>query len=222
MEGSTRFYNRWKKSHLDIILKQDLIDLENVQQITSIENLIQLLKKNVGTPVSYSSLAGDLQCSDKTIKRWLGILENMYVIFKVPPFHKNIARAILKSPKYYFYDIGQVPEDPGAKLENLVACALQKEIHFKADCLGEDLNLSYVKNKDGREIDFLITRKGTPELLIEVKWRDDRISSGFKLFDKYLPAVRKIQLVRELKKEKTYAAGAEIRRAGDWLAHLDL
>ena len=90
LDGDLSFYNRWKKSHLDIIIKQDLIDLENVQQITSIETLIQLLKKRVGSPVSYSSLARDLQCSDKTIKRWLIILENMYVVFRVSPFHKNI------------------------------------------------------------------------------------------------------------------------------------
>ena len=121
LNGSSRYYNRWKKSHLDIIIKQDLIDLENVQQITLIETLIQLLKKQVGSPVSYSSLARDLQCSDKTIKRWLTILENMYVIFRVTPFHKNIARSILKTPKFYFYDTGQVVGDPGAKLENLVA-----------------------------------------------------------------------------------------------------
>ncbi len=67
LEGDERFYKRWKKSHLDITLKQDLIDLENVQQITSIETLIQLLKRNVGSPVSYKSLAEDLQCSDKTV-----------------------------------------------------------------------------------------------------------------------------------------------------------
>ncbi len=64
LNGTTRFYNRWKKSHLDIILKQDLIELENIQQIIQIETLIQLLKDRVGSPVSYSSLARDLQCSD--------------------------------------------------------------------------------------------------------------------------------------------------------------
>ena len=222
LDGSERFYHRWKKSHLDIILKQDLIDLENVQQITSIETLIQLLKKNVGSPVSYSSLAGDLQCSDKTIKRWLTILENMYVIFKVPPFHKNIARAILKSPKYYFYDNGQVDGDSGAKLENLVACALLKEIHFKADCFGEELQLCYLRNKDGREIDFLVTRNAVPELMIEVKWGDEKLSANFKNFEKFLPKVRSVQVVKELNREKTYPDGAEVRKAHQWLAHFSL
>lgn len=218
LDGTARFYNRWKKSHLDIILKQDLIDLENVQQITTIEILIQLLKKNVGSPVSYSSLAGDLQCSDKTVKRWLTILENMYVIFKVPPFHQNIARAILKSPKYYFYDTGQVEGNDGARLENMVACALLKEIHFQADCYGKEMRLWYLKNKDGREIDFLVTRKDAPDHMIEVKWKDEKLSSNFSVFEKYLPNAGKIQLVRELKREKTYPDGAEIRKAYNWLA----
>jgi uncharacterized protein len=57
LENDESYYNRWKRSHLDIILKQDLIDLENVHQIISIETLIQLLKRKVGSPISYTSLA---------------------------------------------------------------------------------------------------------------------------------------------------------------------
>ena len=166
LNGTRRFYNRWKKSHLDIILKHDLIDLENVQQIIRIETLIQLLKLRVGSPISYSSLARDLQCSDKTVKRWLTILENMYVLFKVPPFHKNIARAIRKAPKFYFYDTGQVLGDAGVRLENSVACAIQKEIYFREDCFGEERKLYYIKNKDGKEIDFRIASNAIPSLLL--------------------------------------------------------
>jgi len=222
LNGRLRFYKRWKKSHLDIIIKQDLIDLENVQQITSIETLIQLLKKQVGSPVSYSSLARDLQCSDKTIKRWLTILENMYVIFRVPPFHKNIARSILKSPKFYFYDTGQVVGDSGAKLENLVACALLKEIHYLEDCHGEEKYLYYLKNKDGREIDFFITSNEDPVLMVEVKWSDENVSSNFKIFRKFFPEVRMVQIVKELKREKTFSNGVEIRNAHRWLSKLSL
>ena len=222
VDGSARFYNRWKRSHLDIIIKQDLVDLENIQQITSIETLIQLLKKRVGSPISYSSLARDLQCSDKTIKRWLSILENMYVIFQVSPFHKNIARSILKSPKYYFYDTGQVMGDSGAKLENLVACSLLKEIEYLADCQGEEKQLFYLRNKDGREVDFCITSGEKPEMMIEVKWRDENISSNFRIYQKIFPQAQMIQLVKELKREKTFPDGAEIRSVCKWLSKLDL
>jgi len=222
LKGNTRFYNRWKRSHLDIIIKQDLIDLENVQQITSVETLIQLLKKRVGSPVAFSSLARDLQCSDKTIKRWLEILENMYVIFRVTPFHTNIARSILKSPKFYFYDTGQVMGDSGAKLENLVACALLKEIHYIADCYGEEKQLNYLKNKEGREIDFSITDNGAPALMIEVKWGEDNVSPNFKIFQKYFPEVPKVQLVKELQREKTFPDGIEVSSAHKWLSEFSL
>ena len=222
LNGTNRFYNRWKKSHLDIILKQDLIDLENVQQIIQIETLIQLLKNRVGSPVSYSSLARDLQCSDKTVKRWLTILENMYVIFKVPPFHENIARAIQKAPKFYFYDTGQVIGDSGIKLENTVACAIQKEIHFREDCFGEEKKIYYLRNKDGKEIDFCTTRNDNPSLMLEVKWKDGTLSSNFEIFKKFFPQIKMIQVTKELRKEKTFPNGSEIRTAHKWLANLSL
>ena len=222
LNGTTRFYNRWKKSHLDIILKQDLIELENIQQVIQIETLIHLLKDRVGSPVSYSSLARDLQCSDKTVKRWLTILENMYVLFKVPPFHKNIARAIQKAPKFYFYDTGQVIGDSGIKLENTVACALQKEIHFREDCFGETKKLYYLKNKDKKEIDFCVTTEETPSLMVEVKWKDGNLSPNFEVFNHVFPQVKMIQVTKELKREKTFPNGAEIRIAHKWLSTLSL
>lgn len=222
LNGTKRFYNRWKKSHLDIIIKQDLIDLENIQQITQMETLIQLLKHRVGSPISYRSLAQDLQCSDKTVKRWITILENMYVIFKISPFHKNIARAILKAPKIYFYDTGQVLGDSGIKLENAVACALQKELHYREDCFGEERKLFYLRNKDGKEIDFCITVDNMPSLLIEVKWQDNNLSPNFEIFRKFFPEVKMIQISKELDREKTFPDGPEIRVASNWLSEFQL
>ena len=222
LEGDEAYYHRWKRSHLDIILKQDLIDLENVQQITSMETLIQLLRRKIGSPISYSSLAQDLQCSDKTVKRWLAILETLYVVFKVPPFHRNISRSLLKAPKYYFYDTGQAPEEPGMKLENLVACALLKETHFREDCLGEKWDVYYLKNKDGREVDFFLTKEDKPALMIEVKSSDPERSPNFSLFEKYLPGAKKVQIVKELKREKSYPNGVEIRTAHNWLSEMRL
>lgn len=221
LDGDSRFYNRWTRSHLDIILKQDLIDLENVQQITAVETLIELLKTKVGSPISYSSLSRDLECSDKTVKRWLTLLENMYVIFKATPFHKKITRSILKAPKYYFYDTGQVRGDAGVRLENLVACALLKTIHFRVDCYGENMALHYLRNKDGKEIDFLVARDNIPQTLIEVKQRGGALSSSFPIFAKHFPDAKRIQVVKELDREKTFPDGAEIRAAHRWLAEME-
>jgi len=222
LNGKTIFYNRWEKSHLDIIIKQDLLDLENVSSLPSLEILIELLRHRVGSPISFSSLARDLQVSDKTIKRWLTILENMYVIFKVTPFHKNIARALLKTPKYYFYDTGQVKGDLSLKLENLTACALKKEIDFKEDCYGEKKNLYYLKNKEGKEIDFFVTNEEKPQIMLEVKWASEELSPNFNFYQKLWPQIKKVQLVKELKREKTYPNKIEIRSASKWLKDFNL
>ncbi len=218
LKGNIRFYKRWRRTHLDIILRQDLIDLENVRQIAILETLVQLLRRRVGSPISYSSLARDLEVSDKTIKRWLVVLENMYVIFRVTPYHRNLARALLKSPKFYFYDTGQVLGNEGVRLENVTACALLKEMQFREDCFGDEFQLHYLRTKDGKEIDFFVTEEGVGKLMLEVKWADSSKSRNFSLFEKYFPRTPKVQLVKELEKEKTYPDGTEIRKAHSWLS----
>ncbi len=196
-------WKRWLGTHLDIILKQDLITLEKVTNITGIENLIKLLRTRIGSNISHNNLANDLGVDPKTIKNWLNILERLYVIFKVTPYSKKIKDSILKAPKYYFYDNGQVEGDSGARLENLVACALLKELHFLHDVHGTDVDLHFLRTKRGEEIDFLVSIDNSPKMMIEVKWADDTFSSKFKFFDKFIPGIKKIQLVGELKKEKT-------------------
>jgi predicted AAA+ superfamily ATPase len=222
LENDSSFYQRWKRSHLDIILRQDLIDLETVRDIKSIEILIELLRTRVGSPVSFASLARDLQRDPKTIKHWLSILDNMYIIFPVLPYHKKIGRLIHKEPKFYFYDTGRVEGTEGAIIENITACALLKELHFLEDTRGINGKLYYLKTKDGKEIDFTVAINNTITHLIEVKKSDDTLSRHFKTFERYFPGTKNIQLVENLSKEKTYPDGSEIRHIVHWLAEINL
>jgi uncharacterized protein len=219
LNGSEKFYRRWKRSHIDIILRQDLIDLENVRDIVKIEILIELLRNRVGSPVSYTSLARDLEKDPTTVKRWLEILENLFIIFKVTPYHKNIARAILKEPKYYFYDIPLAGEEP-SRFENLIACAIHKELHRIEDLEGYSTSLRYLRTKDGKELDFLVIVDNKPKCILEVKTSDNSPSSNFQAFEKYFPGVPRIQLVKELTREKEYDWGLSIRQAAIWLSQI--
>ncbi len=222
LKGSLAFYNKWKTAHIDIILRQDLIDLEPVRDLKGVELLIDLLRERVGSPLSANSLARDLQKDHKTIQHWLTILENLYVIFTVRPYHRNVARAILKEPKIYFFDTAQVEGDDGVKFENLVACALFKEVQYCTDALGQKLDLHYVRNKDGKEVDFLVTRDKKPERLIETKLGDENISPHLKTFAAMLGTKLNTQVNRTAAREQTLRGGFELRRAADWLARLDL
>ena len=217
LNGAQRYYNRWKRSHVDLILKEELLTLSAVRDIQSIETLIELLRSRVGSPVSANSLARDLQKSPNTIQHWLKLLEDLYVIFKVAPYHKNIARALLKEPKYYFYDNGMVQGDEGTRLENLVACALFKEIHRAQDVDGENVDLDFIKNKDGQEIDFLVTREKQPYQLVEVKWKDASLSQNFKRFLAE-QSLKRVQVVGTIEEAKSFPGGERIEPAKDFLA----
>jgi hypothetical protein len=221
LKGSEKYYKRWRRSHLDIILRQDLIDIQAVRDIQAIETLVQLLKTRVGASVSYANLARDLERDSNTVKRWLQLLENLYVIFRVTPFHKNIARSLLKEPKYYFFDIAQVA-DEGARLENLVALSLLKELHFIEDTSGAAVNLHYLRTKDGKELDFIILLDDKPTQLIEVKSSDENPAPAFQHFLPLFPAIKAVQLVKNCRRETTFANGLAIRALIPWLLQLNL
>ena len=211
-------YRRWQQSHLDIILRQDLIELETVRDVVTMATVVELLRHRVGGGVSYANLARDVERDPKTLKLWLEILERLFVLFRVTPYSKNVARSLLKEPKLYFFDVGRTGDDRGARFENLVACALQKELHRIEDTEGYRTRLHYLRTKDGQELDFLVVIDEKPHTLIETKWSDGALSPAFAHFAALFPKARKVQLVRELDREYDDANGVKVRRAAPWLA----
>lgn len=218
--------SRWRKTHLDIILRQDLADLESVRNIHGIETLILLLRERVGSGISYSSLARDLDVDPKTVKNWIRILEELYIIFTITPYSTKISRTLLKEPKIYFYDNGQVVGDEDAKFENLVATALLKELHLLEDLKGRTTGLHYLKTKEGKEVDFLITIDRKPVLMIEAKWSDTHLSPHLFYFKDFFnqkkinPNIQSIQLIAKEIETKKNSPGIEMMSAIPWLENL--
>jgi len=203
LKKSETFAKRWRRIHSDTIIREDLLDLERVRDIKSIEIMIDLLRDRVGSTTSYASLANDLQVSIHTVKHWLQILENLYMIFPVRPYHKNITRSILKEAKYFLYDTAAVNGDLGARLENSVACALMRELHFLEDTKGCRASLHYLRDKDKREVDFLVVIDNKPIQMIEVKVGDDNFSAPLFRFSEFLPSAKPVQVVLHLKQKKS-------------------
>ncbi len=221
--ANSDFYPRWAKTHIDIILRQDLIDLEQVSDILAIETLIEMLSQRVGSTVSYESLGQDLSRSPITIKRWITLLENLFVIFRVTPWSKKIARSLLKAPKFYFFDTARVQGDVGARYENAVACALLKEIDFINDSLGARLALHYLRDRMGHELDFAVCDRNKIHLAIETEWSDDDFSQSFKAFSKPLStfAASGVQLVGTLTKPRESPLGTMMFNGAEWLSNID-
>jgi predicted AAA+ superfamily ATPase len=221
LKGDEAYAKRFRRIHTDTIVREDLLDLENVRDIKSIEILIDLLRSRVGSTTSYASLANDLQVSIHTVKHWLQILENMYIIFPVRPYHKNIARSLLKEAKYYLYDTGSVEGDLGAKLENTVACALLRDLHYIEDTTGSKVDLHFLRDKEKREVDFLPVIDGIPVCMIEVKVSDNNFSSSLLHFHSKLNKARAYQIAYELEHKKTKNE-ARMLPAHEFLRDFDL
>lgn len=222
---SESFYKKWRKTHLDIIIRQDIAEIEAVKRIVDLEFLIELMKTKVGSTLSYKSLCEDLLTDDKTIKRWLTIFENSYLLFKITPFSKNILHSTKKAPKYYFYDFPRIDND-GTRLENFVALSLLKEIYFLNDTEGEDYALHFLRDKDQNEVDFLIVKNKKPIIAVEVKTSSKEISSGFKKLTNQLllhfPDLKRIQLVKNLDRDFSNKEGIKVQNLENYLSNLKL
>lgn len=217
LKGSVEFARRWRSTHLERILKEDLLELEYVRNLKLMEILIDLLSDRVGSPVSFSSLARDLEVSPHTVKKWIAILESLYVVFVVPPYSRNLARAILKEPKIYFYDTGRIKDDEGARLENVVACALLRKVQRGQDLRGEKSEVFYLRDKEKREVDFLTVVEKQVVDMVEVKLSDSNLSPHLRYFNERLRPKHAYQVVMNLDKYRSHQ-GVEVARAARWLA----
>ncbi len=220
LSGSDEHAARWRMQYFTDIVRDDIMDFSRIHEMRAIRLMVEMLRKRVGSPVSFVTLAQDLQISPKTVHKYLDILESLHIVFTVRPFHKNIARAILKEPKVYFYDSGYVDSEEGIKLENTVAVCLLKHCQFMQDTKGAEVGLHYIRTKDGREVDFAVVDKGVLKQLIEVKLSETKPGSGIKYFSGRAPGVQALQLVHNAKNNQD-VQGIEIRKAGEWLLNLE-
>lgn len=193
--------NRWRLQYVDSLLRIDVLDFENIHNVNAIRLVFELLRERVGSPISYTSIAEDVAIAPNTVKKYIQILEALYIVFRVTPFSNNIARSLLKEPKIYFFDTGLVKGNEGIKFENFVATCLLKHVFAKIDYQAENYALKYLHTKERQEVDFALIRDNLVEKIIEVKYTNHSISSNLRYFhEKYkLPA---LQIVKELKRER--------------------
>jgi predicted AAA+ superfamily ATPase len=212
--------DRWRMQYVNGLIRTDVLDFEKIHDFRSIELVLELLKSRVGSPVSFTSIAQDVGISPNTVKKYIEIFESLYIVFRVTPYSKNIARSILKEPKIYFYDTAMVDADAGIKFENLVAVSLLKHVYALNDYLGNPCSLNYLRTKDKAEIDFCITGKHASELMIEAKLSDETPGKSILNFNRRY-GIPGIQLVMTLKQERK-ENNIEIRNAARYLSSLML
>jgi predicted AAA+ superfamily ATPase len=179
LKGTKRFYNRWKRLRMELLFREDLRDLTQIQETGQVQVLADLLANQVGQPLNYSSLAANAFISVDTVRRWITALESLYFCFIVRPWHRNVPKSLRKQPKVYLWDWSMVA-DKGARYENFIASHLLKAVHGWTDMGFGTYALHYLRDKAKREVDFLVTRNEQPWFLVEAK------SSGKKRLSPHL------------------------------------
>lgn len=168
LKQNERLLRRWRRERMDRFFREDVRELENVRDLSSMELLADLLDERVGSPLSLHSLRKDLEVSHRAVTHWVGILERLYFCFRIPPFSRGTASSLKKAPKLYLWDWTMI-KDPGARFENLVACHLLKMKHALEDQEGYDIGLHYLRDTAKREVDFLVLHEGKPWFAVECK-----------------------------------------------------
>jgi len=168
LRGSSRQARRWRLARREHVLSQDLRDLSKIREVSLVEQLVDLLAERVAAPLSVNSLREDLQVDHKTVTSWIDALERLQLVFRVRPYAGSLARTLRKEYKVYFWDWMEAPEG-GARFENLVAGHLLKLCHWMQDVEGRRAELRYVRDREKREVDFLLLRERRPWVLIEAK-----------------------------------------------------
>jgi hypothetical protein len=181
LKGSQRFLRRWQEAYKTLLTKEDVRDLSRVSDLKGLEQLIEILPSKVGSPLSINSMREDLGYHHGTITTWIEILSRLYLIFTIRPWHRNIVRSIKKEKKLFFFDWSLL-EDSGSRIENLLAVALLRmTARFTEMGLGA-FELMYVRDKEKREVDFIVIRDSRPLALFEAKAGDETISPAGKYF----------------------------------------
>lgn len=194
----------WHGERKRLVVREDLRDMTRIQLVSHVEELVELLAMRAGGVLYYNALREDLQVALDSVRHWVDALTRLYYVHLVRPYAKRVARAIRREPKLYLWDWSEV-EDEGRRFENMTANHLLKWCDFTRDFGLEPLGLHYVRDKERREVDFLITKSGSPWMLVEAKLGAGGPDPALRYFAERLGVKNKFVVSAEL--DRPAAAG---------------
>jgi len=196
LRADVAFHNVWLQERRTMLIRQDIRDATRIREISLVEVLSHLVPPRVGSPLSVNSLREDLGVAFETVREWLLVLGHFYYLFSILPWSRSLSRAIKKEAKVYLYDWVEVP-DPGPRFENVVALHLLKAVQTWRAVGAGNVEVHYIRDKEKREVDFLVSENGRPVCLVECKFDDDSIAPALRHFQEVLTVPVAVQLVQK-------------------------
>jgi uncharacterized protein len=171
---AVRFYRAYFQTYVE----RDVRQLINLKDASKFEKLVRLCAGRIGQLINQVGLANEVGVSSTTINDWLSVLEASFVLFRLPPYHQNIGKRLVKTPKLYFVDTGlaawllgiettaQMRRDPlrGNLFENMVVLDSLKNYYNQ----GRDPALYFYRDSHGNEVD-LIEMQANGMIATEIK-----------------------------------------------------
>lgn len=178
---SDKTLRRWHNEKVERLFREDIRDVEMIRDLGSMELLGSILPEKASGILSINSIREDLEISHRAVSNWIALLERFYYLFRVFPFTNKKIRSLKKEAKMYLWDWSEV-DDEAKRFENLIAGHLLKFVHYMHDAEGYLADLYYLRDVDGREVDFLVTIDQKPWFAVEVKLHDTSPSSNLNYF----------------------------------------
>jgi predicted AAA+ superfamily ATPase len=187
---SARRRAAWFESFLDAVLQRDMRELANVEQLTEMPRLVQLLAHRSASLLNFAELSRSSGIAQTTLKRYFALLETLFLLYRLPAWERNPGKRLVKAPKVFLPDSGLLayiaghtadslaaaPGLPGALVETFVAGELVKHLAFSA----RGLSLWHYRTQSGMEVDFLLEDRRGRITGIEVKAAATTVSGDFK------------------------------------------
>lgn len=169
---------QWYAGYVTTYLERDIRQLVNIRDLAVFQRFIRLCAGRTGQLLNLSSLANDCGITHNTVKAWISILEASYIIFLLPPHHRNFNKRLVKTPKLYFYDTGLAAWLLGVQSADQLAIHPQRGALFETWVMGELLkgrynrslpsNLFFWRDNTGNEVDIIVDQ-GLKLIPIEIK-----------------------------------------------------
>ncbi len=194
LKRDLRFSRRWQSLRSEQLLREDIRDLTQIQHIDQLAMLVKLLADRSAHQLVYSNLANNVRVSIDTVRRWIDVLNSLHLGFLIKPWFKNVSRSLRKEPKWFLRDWADI-EDTGDKAETFIGCHLLKAVDGWNDMGFGKFQLAYLRDKQQREVDFVVVRDGKPWFLVEVKQQDEVIGNSLKHFQNQTKAPFAFQVV---------------------------
>ena len=197
LHRDSRFTRRWRSLRQEQLSREDLREVAQVIDLGTMETLIQILAESSAQQLIYSNLAREIQVSVDTAKRWVDLLSRLHYGFMVRPWFTNVSKALRKEPKWFQRDWSGLANE-GARAETFVACHLLKAVEGWTDLGFGAFELRYLRDKQKREVDFLVVKDRKPWFMVEVKLKETSLSPSLAHFQAQTKATHAFQVVVSL------------------------